>query len=778
MAYAEETDSETEKPPIPLEEIAAEALDNYKLYKESYSEQEKRENEDLSWQDPENMWDPKEREGRGSTTVGGLAVAKRPTLAIPMHKQPISLVLNQAQAAHFGVNVHPISEQATDDTAEIQQDLYRAIERDSNASVVRFSAFKRATWCGRGWYRVNVTYDESTSDPFDLKIVFERIVYQGAVFIDPSASAPDFSDAQWGGVTGWMPRDKFKATYPKADLSKMSPGSTDAGFYKIVPDWVRGKGESESYQVGEYFRKHYDTEEVSFGGRTRKSVKCRLWRYVVAPGGDGLQVVEYGEWNGPDIPLIPCVADELEVYDDKRRFFGMVRPARDACRIYNYAGSQLVQRVGVEPLAPFVIGASQIDGYEDIWGQANLRAFSYLPYNDKADITGERQPPPKRTEVSSSAMGPAMMLLQESRSMIQAATATPDVALGVRDSSYRSGKAEEKLQRQSEAAKTNFLENFVSITLRYEAKVVLGMMANVYDRPGRVAHVIDMQGVTRSVMLNSKFVKDQKTQSPIRVNDQAIPMVRNPEDGSWAADEQAQPLQQTPKSYDLSKGFYGVSVDVGKATSTRMEEGSEQLSGFMEADPELSTILAPLFLQFQDWPGSKEAAELAKRFRDMKYPQMNEAKDGEETPDQLKAKLAAAQTQIQQGGQQLQELQQQIQTDQAKQQAMVEKARIEAESAERLEAMRIASEERKAQMDNEARIQVAQISAGAKIDVEQLASVVAIALDKSKAEQAAFNRRHEAQLGHESAEHEKEMALQSQNAPEKSETEEGAEGVE
>jgi hypothetical protein len=680
-----ETVEEVESPPIPLEDIAAEALDNYKLYKEVNAEQEKREVEDLSWQDPDNMWDPKEREGRGPATIGGLAVPKRPTMSVPMHKQPISLVLNQAQAAHLGINVHPVSETAEDDTAEVQQDLYRAIERDSNASVVRFSAFKRSTWCGRGYYRVNVVYDESTGDPFDLKIVLQRIVYQGAVFMDPSASEPDFSDAQWGGVSGWMTVEKFKATYPEADLAKATD-STAAEFYKLVPDWVRGTGDRKSIQVAEYFRKHYTTEEIKFGGRTRKALKCSLWRYVLAPGGNGLEVVEFGEWNGPDIPLVPCIADELEPYDDKRRFFGMVRPTRDPCRIYNYIASQAVQKFGVAPLSPWLIGATQLEGFEPIWAQANLRAFSYLPWNDKPDNMGQRQNPPVRTDSSASGLGDALMLLGEARSMIQSATATPDVSLGVRDSSYRSGKAEEKLQRQSEAAKTNYLENYASITLRYEAKVVLGMMAKVYDRPGRVAKVIDMHGKVRSVMLNAKFVKDPKTQQPIRVTDeeksypnQIVPMERNAEDGSWAMKEGSQPLQNAPepKTYDLSKGSYNSTIDVGKTTQTRAEQATEQLEAFTSAVPQLAIAFAPAILKLQDFPGHDGAAEIAQRFVDHEMPWLSAPKDGEETPEQLRTKLQQAEQQIQQQGQQLEQAAEMLKTEQIKHEAMLQKAEMD-----------------------------------------------------------------------------------------------------
>lgn len=750
MAYTEPEGDD--KSPIPLSDIADEALENYKLYKEVYADQEKRETEDLSWQDPQNMWDPAERLGRGPATVQGIAVPARPTMSVPMHKQPISLVLNQAQAADLSVQVHPISEESEDDTAEVQQDLYRAIVRDCNAQVVRFSAFKRSTWCGRGWYRVNAVYDESTADPFDLKIVLQRIVYQGAVFIDVSASNPDFSDANWGGVTGWMSEETFKATYPEADISTMpDDGTGDDSFYKIVPDWVKGNGSRRSIQVCEYFRKHYSREVIKFGDRERVSMKCRLWRYVLAPGGSGLEVVEAGEWNGPDIPLIPCIADELEAWDDKRRFFGMVRPTRDPCRVYNYAASQIVQRVGVEPLAPFVIGASQLEGYENIWAQANLRAFGYLPYNDKPDNSGQKQEGPKRTDVSSSAMGPAMVLLQESRGMIQAATATPDVSLGVRDSSYRSGKAEEKLQRQSEASKTNFLENYVQITLPYEAKVVLGMMARVYDRPGRVAKVIDMHGNVRSVMLNAKFVKDQTSERPVRVNDKAIPMERVAEDGSWQMKPGAQPMQEAkPKLYDLSKGSYGVSVQVGKSAPTRSQEAAEQIQAFIEAVPQFALALAPTVLKLQDWPGHDNAAEIAQKIVDHDMPYLANKEPGEETPDQLRAQIEQMQAQIQQQGQQLQQAADMLKQEQQKQDAVLQKAN----------------------MDNAAKLDVEEMKAQTAQMVEAMKAETAKAIEAMK--QEGENQRLAAQQAHEAALAEIKAAMAGEEAERADERAEGA----
>jgi len=159
---------------------------NFRLVQETEAHQREREKEDLRFQIAENQWDEAAKEQRKG----------RPMLSISLLQQPMQLVQNQAASADLGVNIHPISEDADDELAEIKQGLYRRIERDSNASQVRLWAFDRAKQCGRGWYRVMTQWDEDGDDPFDQEIVIKRILYQDCVYMDPAAIEPDFSDAE------------------------------------------------------------------------------------------------------------------------------------------------------------------------------------------------------------------------------------------------------------------------------------------------------------------------------------------------------------------------------------------------------------------------------------------------------------------------------------------------------------------------------------------------------------------------------------------------------
>ena len=94
-------------------------------------------------------------------------------LSVSTLDEPLQLAYSQFSSAHLGVNVHPLNEDASDDTAEILQGLYRSIEVGSRANIARGWAYDRAMKAGRGAYRVHKEYDLTTGMPGDQKIVIK-----------------------------------------------------------------------------------------------------------------------------------------------------------------------------------------------------------------------------------------------------------------------------------------------------------------------------------------------------------------------------------------------------------------------------------------------------------------------------------------------------------------------------------------------------------------------------------------------------------------------------
>ena len=693
-------------------ELLSLAKKRFKLACESESEQRRREREDLEFQIGELQWDADAKATRMGATVGNQVIPARPMLSVDLIRQPKQLVLNQAVEAHLGVEVHPVSEDADKDIAEVKQDLYRRIERDSNAAQGRMWGFDRASQCGRGWYRIGTKYDEDSENPDDQEITIDRILYQDMVYADPAAQKPDFSDGRFIFVAAWMPITEFKDKYPDAQTS--TAGFDFRAFSISDPDWVKGDGDDQAVLVAEYWYKEYERKKVERKGRNHWTEKVTVKCAHVT----GVEVLEEYDWAGKYLPFVPVIGQELQPFDGSRRWEGMVRPARDGQKFANFAASNLVERMSLEPKAPWVMAEGQAEDHEQEWQQANIRNFAYIEYKPTT-IEGKPAPPPQRTPIDSSGMSLSLMAWQEAKGFVQSATSVYAPSLGEvpQRKDAQSGRAILALQNQSDAGTGQYLQNLANISMTYEAKVVLDLMPYIYDRPGRITQVLGGEDEARMVMLNA-------------------PSMPGP-DGKPIPAQEGDPKAKT---YDLSKGRYAVSVSIGKSFQTRLQQGQQVLGEMLpNLPPEFQVLALPTFMRFQDTPGAKELGDLLAKYRDSKFPGLVEGKDGMPSPEQLQGQIQAMQQKGQEMSQQLQMAIQEIKTDQAKQQATLEKAKIDAQKELELQRMKDATA-----------IAVAQINAQAKVGMaatEDENEALATGLQHAhEAEQAELDRGHEAAM--------------------------------
>jgi hypothetical protein len=682
-----------------------EARYRFKLATDAWSKQRQREREDTRFQVPELQWT---EDARTERSGDGGKYPPRPMLSVDLLKQPRQLVKNQFTRARLGVNLRPVSEEADEELAEIKQGIYRRIERDGMADQARGWAFDRATLCGLGWYRIVKRYDED-ADPsgpgaWDQEIAFDTILYQDNVYVDPAAQKPDFSDARFFFLVSWLTQDEVRARWPRASLAR----STDAFDWNaaetLAPDWVRVGGERErSLLVAEYWWKRVQRQEITGpGGQKRYREKPTVFCTHML----GTEELETYQWDGKYFPFIPIVGEVLQPVDGERRWQGMVRPARDGQRFANFAASSLVEGMSLEPKAPWVMAEGQDEGWEDEWQQSNRRNLPVLHY--KPTTLGDKTtliPPPARAQVDSSRMTLAMMAWQEARGFVQAATAVHEPSLGEmsKRKDAQSGRAILALQQQADAGTSQFMDNVRQITLPYEALVILDLIPHVYDRDGRVLSIVtgEDEAATERIMLGEPFVTDQR----------GVPV--------------AAPKDPKARTIKLSQGGYGIDIDIGRAFQTRLQEGGEMLGEILAKAPALIELIGPTYFEFQDWPGAKEVAEILRKVRDMKYPGLASG-DDQESPEALKARLMAAEAQAQQAGQALQQASQALQTDQAKQAAQVEVARIKAETEVTIARMkhaaditvaRIKAEQQAVSDETEAKEEL--LATGIKIEAER-----------------------------------------------------------
>ena len=771
------------------DKIVTEAKARFAQAVDLVNDQMKRELDDLRFEfDP---WPEEVKKQRGGVTINGVPIPPRPMLTIPTLDQPVQLLINQQKAAHLGVQIHPITEDASDATASVLQDLYRDIETKSRANLARDWAFERAVKCGRGAYRVDKVWaDEDTDGPglADQKLVIRRILNGGAVYFDPMAQEPDFSDMQYCFVGGFMPFSQFKREFPDSSLA-----SADDQEFSSLGDslqrWISEDIDGDrSVRVMEYWRV-VKTSRVKCLYRDAMGQEISGWKDEVGDDVEilfereveqrkvewyklnGLELLESQDWDGEYIPIIPVVGRESNV-DGLRRWTGVVGPAKDAARLFNYGVSAAVETAALATRAPWMIAEGQEEGHEQEFLQASTRNFPYLRYKPTT-LNGQPVPPPQRIQASAD-ISSSIALIHEAKDYVHTATFAFEPTLG-QTSSQRSGKAVLALQQQSDAGNSHYLDNLAQISMTYEAKVILDLIPRVYDRPGRVVQIRGKDDVVSSVMLNQPYIQHPSSGRPIPVSGQMSvaqaapppslmsglplpapsPSMMGQTPAAAAQGPMAMPPQMPQvKHYDLSKGRYAVTVSVGKSYQTRLQAGSDQLGNLMQSDPNLVPILSYYWAKFQDWPGHEEVAEDLKK---MRPPQLQSDPQGD-NPQAMKAQMAQMQQMMSALGQQLQEAQQKLQVDAIKQQAMLQKAQLDAEA--RLQEAKIAADKDIAvqQLRNEATLQAAQMQTAVKTrELSQRMRDEALALG-IQAHTDAMDRLHELNVLDLTQQHERDQA--------------------
>ena len=737
--------------------VIAEAMKRFKLSKAASDPQRERENDDLAFQIPENQWTDAAIRGRqGSGTI-----PSRPHLSISKLEQPIQLIVNQQKSAHLGVQIHPVSPEADVETASMLQGLYRSIERDSRANIARGWAFERAVKAGTGYYRVTTEYDEESDNPFDQKILIDRILHQESVYLDPSAQLPDWSDGEYAFICSWVPMDRYKREYGKTDLA----GYTDDALLALqgeMPEWVQVGGEERTaVLVAEYFRKTYQTRtwvELTSGGyafedeiddgdsaleggrRRTTSVPTVTWSVI-----NGVEEITPAQaWNGRYIPIVPVIGRELQPFDKDgeadRYFVGMIGPAKDGQRLYNYAATNAVEIGALEPRAPWIMYEGQDEGYEPMWQESNTRNYPVLKVKQVTLTGGSPAPLPQRVPIDGSRLNVSMQLLQQANDYIQATTSVFDPSLG-RGGSDRSGRAVQALQQQSDAGTSHYLDNLAQISMTYEAKIVLDLIPAVYDRPGRVVQLVNGEDDTDAAMMTTPFFLDPMTQRPMPVPPEGVPMPGLPMPGmgppgmpppgmlppgmgpipgpmpgpmpggggmaggpplgglpqpggggmplNGASALPPPPAPPKVQVFDLRKGTYGVSVSVGRSFQTRLDEGAAEIGQILQTNPGLLPLIGPLYFRYRDFPGSQEIAELLKKERQHMMPWLDQ-EDGNNI-DAMTAQIQQLTEQGQQVQEELAKATEYIKTEQAKWAAQAAIAQGKADVQLHIQSMRDAT---------------------------------------------------------------------------------------
>jgi hypothetical protein len=578
----------------------------------------------------------------------------RPMLVINRIPSFARQVVNDARQNKPSIKVRPADSQADPHTADIYNGLIRNIEQSSNAEVAYDTALESAVYGGFGFFRVDVDY--SADDTFDKDLHIERIANALTVYPDPRGEAADSSDWRYCFVTELVPREEFEATYGDAadahDWTADGDAGDDADWYE--DDCIRVAEYWERVEVmrpvvllstGEVIgRDEYDKQPELWGGaqvveqREVRSFKVR--HYVLT----GTAVLEEQEWAGRYIPIIPVWG--VEVIDEgKRRFRSMTREVADAQRMYNYWRSAATELVALAPKAPWIGPVGSFDS-DPNWKTANTGTHQYLEYDPQPG-----QPGPQRQPFAGVPAGALQEALSASDDM-KAIVGIYDASLGAR-SNETSGRAILARQREGDVSNFHWIDN-LSRAIRHAGRVLIDLIPAVYDRE-RIVRVLGEDGSPRTVAINGP----------------------DPDD-------------PTRPVYELARGTYDLTVDVGPAYTTKRDEAANFILETMRANPATAPLLMDVLARNLDIP---EADTVAKRFKAMLPPpiaaleQQQEA-GGKPSEEFLAQQLAQAQMQLQQ----MQQAMQQMQQQQAAEMQKVEIERQKAAAEIQLEREKTAAE--------------------------------------------------------------------------------------
>jgi Phage P22-like portal protein len=604
-----------------------EALERFELAQESESTNRHEMLEDLRFAALE-QWPEKLKRMREQDINGA-----RPCLVLDKIGQYRRQVINDTRANLPSIRFRPVDDKSDKDTAEVLNGLARHVQDVSSAEIAHLTALDWAVTCGLGYFRILTEY--LSDDSWDQDIRIARIHNPFAVYFDPHSTEPDGSDAEWCFITDDVPKKAFERLYPKAELGgDFGPASEG--------DLVRAWFSEDTIRVAEYFRIERVKDEVVlledqsslYGSEYKKRLEGgeQLIQVVRARPVDrrvcywqkitGREVLEESEFPASYIPVIPVIGTEFWI-EGKRQLSGLVRPAKDAQRGFNYHMSVAVEISGLGPRAPFIGAAGQFEGFEAKWGEANTENHAYLEYNPVGS-GGTLSPPPQRQQ---SAGPPAAMLqmAQLFEGNVQAALGMYQASVGA-PSNEKSGIAIRERKNEGDVGSLHYRGN-LALSMRHEGRILLEMFGRIYDT-ARIARIIGEDGSVDTVAL-----------------DPAMPQAS------------AKTPKGQPNVHNITLGRYDVSVDIGPAYATRRQDTSQAMIEMVRAFPPLMQMAGDLVVRSQDWP---DAEKLADRLKKALPPELADDEEGGEAqiPPQMKAQIQQG---MQQYEQQLAQAQQMIQ---------------------------------------------------------------------------------------------------------------------
>jgi hypothetical protein len=619
-------------------------LEDFKLCLDAERDQRKQSQDDLEFAKLGKQWTDAARSQREDEDRPCLTINRLPSFT----KQ----VTNDARMNRASIAVKPVGGGADKQTADIQSDLIRNIETQSQANVVYDTAFDFAVNGGIGYFRVNVDYTDE--DAWDQDIFLGRIPNPFSVYGDPESKEATSIDWNRAFVTDFYSKAAFEARWGKgrkASSFDVGSGEFDQNWFKdkrirVAERWIREQVavkllrlDDGSLMFEDAWLKNQDfflSQGRSIDGE--RDTKSRKVKQRIITGTD---VLEESPWLGKYIPIVPMYGEETNV-NGKRLFFSLINRAKDSQRMFNYWRTAATELVALAPKAPWVGAVGQFATDAAKWANANRVSHSHIEYDQV-----EGAPPPQRQPFAGVPAGALQEAMNASDDM-KAIMGIFDASLGAR-SNETSGKAIIARQREGDTSTFDFISNR-NVAVEHGGRIILDLIPKLYTAE-RILRCVQEDGSTYTVPVNQPVApkQDIERMRAMMMGPQmpamqqpgmgmpgmqpAQPMPEEPEKPQEGPPqyepippefeqqlppELAEKLKSVTKIFDLTAGKYDVMVTAGPGFTTRREEAATQMMEFIRIFPQSAPLIGDLLAKNLDWPGAEQVAE---RLRAMLPPQ-------------------------------------------------------------------------------------------------------------------------------------------------------------
>lgn len=540
---------------------------------------------------PDDQWDEWMRDRRKG----------RPMYTVNKLRQAMKQITNDQRQNRPQAKVRAV-EDADQDLAEIRQGLIRNIDSTSDADRARDTAFQFAVGGGYGVWRITTAYEDDGG--FDQVIKKEEIADPYSTYCDPSAKTKDRRDARFWFEDVQMARGEFKERWPDAELVSVNNSLDQRGWWLekdvvVSRYWYKKTEEVEIclLSTGETLdadQLDLIIDELAEAGvtiqRRRVAERTKVYHCIVS----GTEIVEGPTlWPGRFIPLVP-VWGEIINMDGEDHFFGAVRFAKDAQRMYNYERSVMIEIIDDQGYSPWLLTDAAAQANPGQWKSLRTRRPPALTYTPDRELPNAGRPERLPTPDFPVALANSSAMSSDD---IKAATGIYDASLGSR-SNETSGRAILARQREGDVANFDYIDN-LAFAIKYDFEITNDLISAVYDTQRQI-RIIGDDGAEKIIQAN-RVVLDRQTGREVVMN-------------------------------DLSRGRFDIAATVGPSFTTQRVEAAEAFQQLSQTQGPFGAIAAYNFMKNLDLPQSEEALKAMRRI--LVAQGLLEPEEGDQPPQQ------------------------------------------------------------------------------------------------------------------------------------------------